>query len=58
MTQQYRPKCPTCGSPNVEKIPSRFSEDPKAEAVRILVFGRRRQRHERQFRCKDCGYEW
>jgi len=56
MTEQYKPKCPTCGSPNVERIPSRFSEDPGPEAVRMLIFGRRKD--EKQFRCKNCGYEW
>ena len=56
MTEQNRPKCPTCGSTNVQKIPSRFSQDPKAEAVRTLILGRRRD--EKQFECRNCGYKW
>ena len=55
-----KPRCPTCGSTNVEKIPSRLiSKDGTvvtAEAVRFLVFGARK--NEKQFACRNCGYKW
>ncbi len=56
----YRPKCPTCGSPNVEKIPTNWqSSDPdivKGEAIRTLLLGKRK--NVKQFRCLNCRYEW
>lgn len=54
-TVAHSPRCPTCGSGEVERI----KLDPSltaARAVSTLVFGPRK--FEKQFECKNCGYRW
>lgn len=46
------PKCPTCGSTDLEKI-----SDLK-KATHWLAFGLLSKTARSQFRCKKCGYKW
>lgn len=46
------PKCPTCGSTNVEKIST------LNRAVSIGFLGLASDKIGKQFCCKDCGYKW
>lgn len=46
------PKCPTCGSTNIEKI---SSFDKAAGAVMFGLFSKTARS---QFKCKNCGYKW
>ncbi|MDD4903334.1 MAG: hypothetical protein PHV11_03785 [Candidatus Bipolaricaulis sp.] len=58
--EQYKPKCPTCGSPNVKKIPTNWQSQDRqivaGEAIRTLLLGKRKD--VKQFECENCGYEW
>lgn len=47
-----KPKCPTCGSTNVEKIST------LNRAVSIGVAGLASDKIGKQFCCKNCGYKW
>lgn len=47
-----KPKCPTCGSTNVEKIST------INRAVSIGVAGLASDKIGKQFCCKNCGYKW
>lgn len=47
-----KPKCPTCGSTNVEKIST------INRAVSIGVAGLASDKIGKQFYCKNCGYKW
>lgn len=49
---QNIPKCPTCGSTNIEKI---SSFDKAAGAVMFGLFSKTARS---QFKCKNCGYKW
>ena len=51
-TPKYIPKCPTCGSPDIEKISS------TSKAVSFALFGIFSNKVKHQFKCKNCGYEW
>lgn len=51
-TPQYVPKCPTCGSPDIEKISG------TSKAVSFALFGIFSNKVKHQFKCKNCGYEW
>lgn len=46
------PKCPTCGSTNIEKISS-FDK-----AARAVMFGLFSKTARSQFKCTNCGYKW
>ncbi|MGN1136013.1 MAG: hypothetical protein ACI4SF_07320 [Oscillospiraceae bacterium] len=46
------PKCPTCGSTNVDKIST------LNRAVSIGFLGLASDKIGKQFSCKDCGYKW
>ena len=46
------PKCPTCGSTNIEKI---SSFDKAAGAVMFGLFSKTARS---QFKCRNCGYKW
>ncbi|EXG87857.1 zinc-ribbon domain [Clostridium sp. ASBs410] len=50
--QQNIPKCPTCGSPNIEKISL-----PK-KAVGGLAFGLFSSNIRNTMHCKNCGAKW
>ena len=50
--QQNSPKCPTCGSTNIEKI---SSFDKAAGAVMFGLFSKTAKS---QFKCRNCGYKW
>lgn len=47
-----KPKCPTCGSTNVEKIST------LNRAVSIGIVGLASDKIGKQFCCKNCGYKW
>ena len=51
-TPKYVPKCPTCGSPDIEKISG------TSKAVSFALFGIFSNKDKHQFKCKKCGYEW
>lgn len=51
-TPKYVPKCPTCGSPDIEKISG------TSKAVSFALFGIFSNKVKHQFKCKNCGYEW
>lgn len=46
------PKCPTCGSTNISKISA------TSKAVSVGLWGIFSQKVKKQFKCKNCGYEW
>lgn len=46
------PKCPTCGSTNIEKI------RVMGRAIDGWFFGRHSVEGRAQFLCKTCGYRW
>lgn len=52
VSSQPKPKCPTCGSTNVEKIST------LNRAVSIGVAGLASDKIGKQFCCKNCGYKW
>ena len=47
-----KPKCPTCGSTNIQKI----SDLRKAGGA--IMFGLLSTTARSQFECKNCGYKW
>lgn len=49
---KYVPHCPTCGSPDIEKISG------TSKAVSFALFGVFSSKVRHQFKCKNCGYEW
>lgn len=48
----YQPKCPTCGSPKVQKITL------TKKAVGGAMFGIFSSSVRKTFECKSCGYKW
>lgn len=46
------PKCPTCGSTSLEKIPA------GARFIDRLAYGFTSPESKAQYRCKSCGYLW
>ena len=47
------PKCPTCGSTNIEKISG------ANKVTSAVVFGVFSLGHiSKTFKCKNCGYKW
>lgn len=51
-TSQYKPQCPTCQSPDVEKIGA------GEKAVSGFFFGLFSNKIRKQYRCKNCGFMW
>lgn len=51
-TEKYSPKCPTCGSTNIEKIST------TSKVVGATMFGLLSKTARSQFKCKNCGYKW
>lgn len=49
---KYVPKCPTCGSPDIEKIGT------GAKLIDVAIWGWASRKPGKQFKCKNCGYEW
>lgn len=47
-----KPKCPTCGSENIEKI------SIASKAAGGVAFGLYSSNVRKTFHCKDCGYKW
>ncbi len=50
--QSYIPKCPTCGSPNIEKI------SLTSKAIGGALFGLFSSNVRKTMHCKNCGYKW
>ena len=48
----YKPKCPTCGSSNIEKI------SVGSKIVGAGLFGIFSKTARSQFKCNNCGYKW
>ena len=46
------PKCPTCGSINVEKIGT------GERVASVAMFGLFSKKINKSFKCKSCGYTW
>lgn len=46
------PKCPTCGSTNIETI------NLSTRAAATVLFGVASKTARSQFHCKSCGYKW
>lgn len=50
--QSHQPKCPTCGSPDVEKI------SITSKVVGGALFGLFSSNVRKTMHCKNCGYKW
>lgn len=48
----YTVKCPTCGSPNCERVSA------TSRAVSAAAFGLYSNKRNKQFKCNNCNYEW
>ena len=46
------PKCPTCGSTNIKKIPT------INRAASVALFGFASSKIGKQFECLNCKYKW
>ncbi len=46
------PRCPTCGSTNIEKIKT------SSKVLNAALFGFYGNKRRMQYHCNDCGYEW
>lgn len=51
-SQKNIPKCPTCGSTNIQKISA------ASKAVGASLFGLFSKNATSQFKCNNCGYKW
>lgn len=49
---KYVPKCPTCGSPDLEKIGT------ASKVLDVAFWGFASGKAKKTFHCKNCGYEW
>lgn len=49
---KYVPTCPTCGSPNIQKISS------TSKATNTILFGIFGTKRHKTFKCLNCKYEW
>ena len=50
--QQNTPKCPTCGSTNIEKISA------GKKAIGFVAVGVFSSNFGKTMHCKQCGYKW
>lgn len=48
----YSPKCPTCGSPDIQKIST------TERAVSVIGLGLFSKKINKTFKCKNCGHMW
>lgn len=48
----YTPKCPTCGSPDLEKIGT------ASKVLDVAFWGFASGKAKKTFHCNNCGYEW
>lgn len=48
----YTPKCPTCGSPDLEKIGT------VSKVLDVAFWGFASGKVKKTFHCNNCGYEW
>ena len=48
----YTPTCPTCHSPDIEKISG------TSKVVDAVVWGIWSKKAGKTFKCRNCGYEW
>lgn len=48
----YTPRCPTCGSPDIEKIGT------ASKVLDVAFWGFASGKVKKTFHCKNCGYEW
>ncbi len=46
------PRCPTCGSTNVEKITN------LNRGISVAMWGMMSKKINKSFKCKNCGYTW
>lgn len=49
---QYKPKCPVCGCPHLDKIGA------GSKLIDVAVWGFASKKPGKQFKCKACGYEF
>jgi hypothetical protein len=49
---KYVPKCPTCGSPDLEKIGT------ASKVLDVAFWGFASGKVKKTFHCNNCGYEW
>ena len=49
---KYVPKCPVCGCPHLDKIGA------GSKLVDVAIWGWASRKPGKQFKCKNCGYEW
>lgn len=49
---KYVPKCPVCGSPDIEKIGT------ASKVLDVAFWGFASGKVKKTFHCKNCGYEW
>lgn len=52
-SQEFRPKCPTCGSPDIEKI---TAANKVKNAALWGVFALRHL--SKTYKCNNCDYKW
>lgn len=50
--QNYTPRCPTCGSPNISGIGT------VERAGSVAMFGLASKKIGKTFKCSNCGYTW
>lgn len=53
LVQEFKPKCPTCGSENVNKISS-ANKFTSIVAFGLFAIGK----INKHFKCNNCGYKW
>lgn len=49
---KYTPKCPTCGSPDIERISG------VSKVASAAMWGLFSNKIRKTFHCNNCGYEW
>lgn len=49
---KYTPRCPTCSSPDIEKIGT------ASKVLDVAFWGFASGKVKKTFHCKNCGYEW
>lgn len=49
---KYVPKCPICGSPDIEKIGT------ASKVLDVAFWGFASGKVKKTFHCRNCGYEW
>lgn len=52
LQEQNKPKCPTCGSTNIEKIST------TSKAIGFMAVGVFSSNFGKTMHCKNCGYKW